>query len=156
MRQPSSAVVDLNLFVSALISSLGQPRRLLNRFQSGDFILVICNQLRHELGEVLRREKLAVRFGITAEIRDTLLTFIDSKAAFVAPVSPLDITVRDPKDGIVLATALGGRADYLVTGDADLLVLRDDPRVGTLRIVTVREFLELLDDDVTEATEDNG
>jgi predicted nucleic acid-binding protein len=52
--------------------------------------------------------------------------------------------VRDPNDEKVLAAALGNRAGYLVTGDEDLLALRDDPRIKGLRIVTAREFLETL------------
>jgi predicted nucleic acid-binding protein len=44
---------------------------------------------------------------------------------------------------MVLAAALGN-ADYLVTGDDDLLVLADDPRLGQLRILTVTAFLNIL------------
>ncbi|HEX5501645.1 MAG TPA: hypothetical protein VFW96_03425 [Thermomicrobiales bacterium] len=47
---------------------------------------------------------------------------------------------------MVLAAALGGSADYRVTGDDDLLALAGDPRLGALRIVTVRAFLDLLAD----------
>lgn len=45
---------------------------------------------------------------------------------------------------MILAAALGGGADYVVTGDADLLVLNGDPRLGNLRIVTAGDFLALL------------
>jgi predicted nucleic acid-binding protein len=67
---------------------------------------------------------------------------IDGEA--VKARSSLPIDVRDEKDERVLEAALGGRADYLVTGDNDLLVLAGDPRLGALRIVTARAFLELL------------
>ncbi len=45
---------------------------------------------------------------------------------------------------MVLATALGGAAEYLVTGEDDLLVLRGHPPLGALRIVTVGEFLTII------------
>ena len=45
----------------------------------------------------------------------------------------------------MLATALDGGADYLVTGDKDLFVLAGDEQLGSLRIVTVRAFLDLLE-----------
>lgn len=59
------------------------------------------------------------------------------------PVLP--VSVRDPKDEHILAAALGGEADYLVTGDQDLLVLAGDPRLGSLQIVTVAAFMDILD-----------
>ena len=57
----------------------------------------------------------------------------------------LPVQVRDPKDEHVLAAALSGKADYLVTGDEDLLHLDGDPKLGNLQIITAREFVNLLD-----------
>jgi len=144
-RLPASAVLDLNLFVSGLISSLGQPRRLLDGLWGDEFVVVICTQLRDELEKVLQREKFTARFGVTPKARSDLLFVIDAKARFVIPAASVPVLVRDPKDEIVLATALGGRADYLVTGDVDLLVLKNAPAIDPLQIVTVREFLAVLD-----------
>lgn len=48
---------------------------------------------------------------------------------------------RDPKDDYLLAYALVGQADYLVTGDHDLLALQ---HVGDTQIVTTSEFWEIL------------
>jgi predicted nucleic acid-binding protein len=47
-------------------------------------------------------------------------------------------------DERILGAALAGNADFLVTGDEDLLVLAGDPRLGSLRIVTVAAFLAIL------------
>jgi len=69
---------------------------------------------------------------------------VDRKAEIVIPVETVPVSVRDPKDDIVLATALTGEADFLVTGDVDLLVLNGHPAFGDLRIVVVREFLAVL------------
>ena len=119
--QPRTAVVDLNLFVSGLLSSLGQPYRLICSFQEGAFTLIISRQLREELGEVMRREKFAARFSLSPIDVTEFLILVDATAIIVEPVVTVPVTVRDPKDEIVLATALGGNADFLVTGDADLL-----------------------------------
>ena len=62
----------------------------------------------------------------------------------VIPHEPPPVSSRDPKDDPLLAVALSGHADYLITGDDDLLVLDGEPALGTLRIVTVRDFLQLL------------
>ncbi len=142
--EPIRAVVDLNLFVSGLISRLGQPFQLVEYLRQDAFLVVISQQLRDELEEVLRREKFVTRFGLTAESRDAFLALLDAKAQAVTPSLVLPVRVRDQNDEIVLATALGGDADYLVTGDEDLLVLRGERSIAPLQIVTVREFLQAL------------
>jgi predicted nucleic acid-binding protein len=73
-----------------------------------------------------------------------------SLAIRVVASPSIPIPLRDPKDEHILAAALGGNADYLVTGDFDLLVHQGGPRLSTLRIVTAAQFLSILDDlDVT-------
>lgn len=143
-RPQSRAVVDHNLFVSGLISKLGQPHQLIDQFRNGSFTLVISDQLRAELEEVLGRGKFATKYGLTEEERAGFLLLVDTTALFVTPRDRLPVHVRDPKDDIVLATALGGSAEYVVTGDRDIRELSGDPRLGNLKIVTVREFLEVL------------
>jgi putative PIN family toxin of toxin-antitoxin system len=143
--EPRRAVVDINLFVSGLISKLGQPNRLVTHFRQDSFTLVISNQLRSELEEVLSREKFVVKYRITAEERAEFLLLIDTKAIFVNPQRRLPVVIRDPKDSIVLATGIGGRADYIVTGDEDLLVLNGNSRIGAISILTVRQFLDILE-----------
>lgn len=56
-------------------------------------------------------------------------------------VEPI-VRSRDPNDDHFLTAAMSGYADFLVTGDLDLLVLDGDPRVGSLRIVTPRAFAD--------------
>jgi len=62
----------------------------------------------------------------------------------VSPRAPFPIHSRDSHDDSFLAVALGGNAEYLITGDDDLLVLQGDPRLGMLRVVTAREYLQIL------------
>jgi hypothetical protein len=65
-------------------------------------------------------------------------------AALVSPLAPLPIHSRDSHDERFLAVALGGNAEYLITGDDDLLVLQRDPCLETLQLVTARDYLPLL------------
>ena len=60
------------------------------------------------------------------------------------PEKNLPIHSRDPKDDFLLSAALGGNADYLITGDEDLLILKDNPSLGKLRIITIKDFLEVV------------
>jgi predicted nucleic acid-binding protein len=62
----------------------------------------------------------------------------------VVPAPTLPVAVRDPKDEPILAAALGGKADYLISGDDDVLVLSGDPGVQPLRIITPRASLGVL------------
>jgi len=65
-------------------------------------------------------------------------------AEHVTPVGALPVVVRDPKDEKLLACALHGRADYLVSGDRDLLELDGNLALGMLRILTARDFVEVV------------
>ena len=138
-----SAVVDTNLVVSGVIRR-GRPYRLLQALRERRFSLLLTQELYDEYNRVLVRPKLIEKYGLsTNEITD-LLVLISTSARFVTPSSQLPLAVRDPEDDMVLAAALGGHADYLVTGDRDLLELRGRPELGALQIVTVAEFLEIL------------
>jgi predicted nucleic acid-binding protein len=61
--RPTSAVVGLNLFVSGLISPLGLPYQIIERFRYGAFTLVISQQIREELDEVHHRDKFTSSLG---------------------------------------------------------------------------------------------
>ena len=141
---PVSAVVDTNLLVSALLRQAGPPHALLAAWRRGAFALLVSPLLREEYARVLPRPKFRDKYGLTPEAVADLLILIDAQAVVVTPTAHLPVEVRDPKDDMVLAAALGGAADFLVTGDEDLLALAGDPQLGTLQIVTVRTFLDVL------------
>lgn len=98
-----------------------------------------------ELHSVSQRDMLKNKYKRIAEDLPKLLFALSSSAVFVEPVpiENLPVRCRDPKDDILLTTALGGNADYLVTGDNDLLALNGMPELGTLRIVNATAFLSL-------------
>ncbi len=81
------------------------------------------------------------------------LTELIARIAGVTPIVPssdIPVSLRDPKEEHILAAALAGKADYLVTGDDDLLVHQSDPRLGSLKIMTAAQFFDVLDDsDIT-------
>src|SRR5262249_33672852 len=101
---------------------------------------------RAEMGNTLVRPKFA-RYGVTSTQVRSMLNRIAQRAVIASPVAAWPLPIRDLKDGPILASALGGDAHYLETGDDDHLGLRGDPRLGRLRIVSVRTFLEILGED---------
>jgi uncharacterized protein len=138
------SVVDTNLFVSGAISPRGAPRRLLEALYDQRFHLLLSKEQYGELSEVFRRPRLRKLFRYSRDELAALFALV-AAAPPVTPVIAIPVQVRDPKDIKILAAALGGDADYLVTGDGDLLEHRDDPRLGKLQIVTAAEFLNILD-----------
>lgn len=73
-----------------------------------------------------------------------LLYLLETHAYRAPLLDPLPFQVRDPQGDHTLAATLGGGADYLVSGDTDLLSLANDPRIVPLQIITVQRFLALL------------
>lgn len=139
-----SAVVDTNLFIGALISARGASGTPYAAWREGAFILHISDEQRAEIVDVLSRPKFTERFKVSTAAVQGLLYLLETRALRAPLLDPLPLQVRDPKDYHILAAALGGGADYLVSGDADLLSLADDPRLVPLRITTVQAFLTLL------------
>lgn len=137
-------VVDTNQFVSGAISTQGNPFILLEAIRLRRVTLIISQEQRGELADVLSRRRLRERFGVSAEVRGRILTLVDTAGVRVPLALPVPMDVRDPKDVMILASALSGRAHYIVTGDDDLLSLDGAPALGALRIVTVRDFLAIL------------
>jgi putative PIN family toxin of toxin-antitoxin system len=138
-----SVVVDTNVFVSGLIVEKGLPHQLIKLLEEDLFILIISQKMRDELEEVLYRVKFSA--FLSEDKLSKFFRMIDIISTVVSPRAITPIEVRDPKDQKVLATALGGKADYLVTGDKDLIVLKDNDKLGGLKIVGVKEFLKLFE-----------
>jgi predicted nucleic acid-binding protein len=93
---------------------------------------------------VLARPSLTRKYQRLRDEREGLLHLLETVAQPVTPAATLGLPVRDPKDEKVLACALRN-ADYLVSNDPDLLTLAGDHRLGTLTILTAKEFLEVLE-----------
>ena len=86
------------------------------------------------LPRFVREERITLRD--LADLLDKL-----ASASNVDPEPDISVFVRNPQDD----ATLGGPADHLVTGDADLLIHQGDPRLGNLEIVTVPQFLAILE-----------
>jgi putative PIN family toxin of toxin-antitoxin system len=117
------AVIDTNVLVSALFWR-GPPHTLLEEARSGVLTFVSSSALLAELDEVLREPKfrsLMTRLGHDAE---QVVSSLRQLAEIIDP-PPLGASVsRDRDDDALLALAIAAHADMIVSGDADLLVLK--------------------------------
>jgi putative PIN family toxin of toxin-antitoxin system len=135
-------VIDTNLFVSASISPRGVPSRLLTLWEQNRIRVITSSELVAEVEGVLHRDSIKGKYQLAEERISELVTRLQQAAEHVSPLTPLPLHSRDPKDDKLLAVALGGEADYLITGDADLLSLRAEPALRNLTIMTAAAFLE--------------
>jgi uncharacterized protein len=128
MRVARRLVVDTNVFASAIIFPRSVPRRLVDDALDQGVVL-FSDVTMSELTEVLSRSKFA-RY-VSRRERELFLAQIGSTAEFV-PIIRLVRECRDPKDDKFLEVALNGRADVIVTGDADLLSLNPWKEIAIL------------------------
>lgn len=125
-------VLDTNVLVSGLAYPVEIPGRILNAWQQGGLRVILSRYILDEMVRVLPRLS-RIRLN-ESEIRDLADSFM-LIAEIVEPRATSDETLRDPADQQVLATLLAAQADYLITGDKDLLALAD-----RYPIVTPAEF----------------
>jgi uncharacterized protein len=135
------AVVDTNILVRALIKPQGTVGPVLRQFRDGEYRLLYSETLLAELVDVLSRPRIRDKYGIGTDDVATVLALIDLRGELIVPRRRITVC-RDPKDNQVLEAATAGRADVIVSGDDDLLVL--DPFEG-IPIVTPAVFLALLE-----------
>lgn len=117
-------VIDTNVLLSDLLWH-GTPHALLSHVRSGTAELVMSHTLLDELAEVIARRKFAAILARTTRTPERILSEMQALAEIVvAPPLPLPVC-RDPDDDAVLACALAAHADLIVSGDDDLLVLKE-------------------------------
>jgi len=127
-------VFDTNVLYSAFAAK-GFCEEVLDE-AAGDCVTIWSNPLKQELELLLAR-----RHKIGPATEAALAAYADL-CEFVEPL-PLPARVcRDNDDDIVLATAVAGKANVIVTGDDDLLALK---KFRDIRILSPRQFLEFLD-----------
>jgi uncharacterized protein len=138
---PIRAVLDTNVLVSGLVSSQGAPRQLVDDWLADRYVLVSSLYLVQELTRVLTYPRIAEHLHLSQTELDTILIALLVRAEIVPGRIELPGVTRDPKDDAVVACAKEGQADYIVSGDRDLLVL--DTVDGT-RVVTPQQFVGIL------------
>jgi uncharacterized protein len=119
MPTPERVVVDTNVLVSSLLRLSSVPGRAASQAMD-DAILLVSQATMSELADVLAQAKFD-RY-VSLEQRLQFISLVANKAEFV-PIIRLVRECRDPKDDKFLEVALNGRADVIITGDADLLAL---------------------------------
>lgn len=111
-------VIDTNIWVSFLIGKMLSD--LLEAVLSNRIKVLFCEKLFNELTKVLKRPKFSKYFSYE-KIKE-FIAIIDSTAERIEPMQHFKVC-RDEKDNFLLDLCVAGKADYLITGDQDLLIL---------------------------------
>lgn len=116
-------VLDTNTLVSALLSTHGPPRRLLDDARAQVFELCSSPVLMAELLDVVSREKFARRLAAAGLTPLGIVGEIRRLAVMAAPADVPRVIAEDADDDHVLACAIAAQADLIVSGDRHLLGL---------------------------------
>jgi len=129
-------ILDTNWYVSATINK--KSRRVLYKLLTNQNLIILFSEILAEYKQVIARDKFKKIINIKQVTR--FMNLVMSKLE-ITKIKTTLAGSRDTKDNFLLSLSHDGHADYLVTGDADLLVLQ---KTGSTYIVTLREFLEIV------------
>jgi uncharacterized protein len=127
-------VIDTNLWIGYFMGK--HVKSYLDQILADPKIdLLISEKSLDELLSVLSRPKF--QKYITFEQIAVLIALIRRRSLFINVTSQITLS-RDPKDDFLLALSIDGQADYLLTGDEDLLILQ---QIETTLIVKIADFI---------------
>jgi uncharacterized protein len=134
--KPSKVIVDTNIWISFLIGK--SLKGLQHYIYSQSVVIVTCEEQIQELSDVFRRPKIKKYF--TPEQIAEFFELLEESSENVVLNTKTDLC-RDLKDNYLLSLAIDSNADYLITGDNDLLVLNE---VENTSIVRFNDFEKII------------
>jgi len=132
------AVFDTNVLIAAFLTE-GICAKLLTRARRRDFDLILCDGILQEFKRILKKKFAASPH----EMSEALLILSAAAQDILGKTDSIVPICRDSDDDLILACARDAVADYVVTGDEDLLVLKNYEGIS---ILNPREFEKLFPD----------
>ena len=126
-------VIDTNVVLSGVAYPASPPGRVIQMWQSGALEAVVSEFLLSEITRVLPR--MDTRLNWSAQVQQDYVEMMHILCDVVEPAAT--DAVRDKNDNPILGTLIAAGAEYLITGDKDLLVLAD-----RYPVVTPAQFLK--------------
>ncbi len=130
-------VIDTNILISGLMSVNSLPQQVFD-YATSQAILLMSDEVQSEIENVISRPKL--QKYITLERRTNFLSELSQQVERVT-INQQIRACRDPKDDKFLELAVCGEANYIITGDADLLDLHPFQNIS---IIKAASFLTVI------------
>lgn len=138
-RQRVKVVIDTVIFIRALINPRGYNSEIVRRID--EFELFISEDILKELLDVLYRSNLKKKYDPSGNITISDILNILSEATIITPSQKIEIC-RDPHDNKFIECAIAAGANYIISGDEDLLNIKE---YGNVKIIRIDTFLKILD-----------
>jgi putative PIN family toxin of toxin-antitoxin system len=129
-------VLDSNIFVSSFYWA-GNPRKVFDRVTNGLDELYITDEILKEIISVMSEKKFDTSID---EIRE-YVKIIESYSIKLSPKDIPEKISRDEDDNKILQCGFDGNVDFIITGDNDLLILKEH---GSIKIVNPKAYLEMV------------
>ncbi len=135
-------VLDANIFISSIISTKGNPAKIMDKWLAGEFELLISQPMIDEIIRVTGYERILKKYPLIPANRDKLIKLLNKNGVSVEPEISLTIIEADKSDNRYFECAIAGGAQYIVSGDRHLL---DVGQYAGIRVLTPAVFITLLD-----------
>lgn len=129
-------VYDTNIIISGLLFS-GKQRELLKCVIDHSVQLIISHSIIKEISDVITRSKFKVR----RELQVISVAELIEISTLVQPSKKVNIVENDPDDNMIIECAIEGNAEFIITGDSDLLKINS---YEGIKIIDSNEFLSIL------------
>jgi len=129
-------VLDSNIFVSSFYWA-GNPRKVFDRVTNGLDELYITDEILKEIISVMSREQFDTNI-------EEIMEYVKIIESYSIKLSSKEITEkisRDKDDNKILQCGFDGNVDFIITGDNDLLVLKEYKKI---KIVKPKEYLDII------------
>jgi len=134
-------VLDTNVILSGLMSPKGTTGRIIQAWKDNRLTLLICEAQLEEIKRVLAYPKIQNRLNWSGEKINLFVKLLAYRSEYVDISGIKAYVPQDTDDEMLLATLIAAKADYLVSGDSDLLALRE-----SYAIITPAQFLAAWDE----------
>ena len=131
-------VLDTNIYISAFLWG-GKPKEILERAIEGKDEVFISRAIKDEIFEVLKRPS----FKVNETAIEALMREIEDISELVIVTERIERLCRDIDDNAIIECAVGAEAEYIITGDNDLLVLKSYRKI---KIVNTSEYLRIIEE----------
>ena len=137
-RNKPRVVLDTNILISATIVPHGAPARILAAAFDGKIMLIVSARLLDEYLRVIQRPHIRAKYQTIETRVQAIASFLRYDTVLVLGEPTLRVIPADPKDDFIIASAVEGKADYIISGDEHLQQLKT---YRGIRIMTPHDFV---------------